>query len=152
MIILVVSILVLTTAVWLFNKATSVNVCPICAGVSLTWIFSLIGQFAGLLSTADWELPTAILIGGSVVGIAYRLEDKLYVGASKLIWKTIFIPLGFFLAYGLVQFNLPGVVMASLLLCVVVVCFRARGSGVSQKKARDSGAAGELMEKMKDCC
>lgn len=152
MIILTASILVLTVAVRLFDKVTSMNICPICAGVALTWSLSLAGQFTGLLSVAEFQLPTAILVGGSVVGIAYKLEGRLYAGASKLLWKALFIPSGFSLAYGLLQFDWLNIFLSSALLFIVTVCFWAHDTGIAQNEIHSSKAVKELTENMKSCC
>jgi len=45
------------------------QICPICAGVSLTWLWMLFGMWFGLLSVARYEFLTAILMGASIGGI-----------------------------------------------------------------------------------
>ena len=46
----------------------------------------------------DLIIP-AMLMGGSVVGLAFQLGEKLDHGKSLILWKTLFIPTGFVLAY-----------------------------------------------------
>ncbi|MDP3999789.1 MAG: hypothetical protein Q8P76_04365 [bacterium] len=103
--IVIFSILAITGLVWLFNKISPFKVCPICAGVSGTWLWLLAAMANGWLSVNSYQLPVGILMGGSVVGIAYQLEKRLPENRSPLIWKTIFIPLGFLVAYYLVLFD-----------------------------------------------
>ncbi|MDP2664447.1 MAG: hypothetical protein Q8O97_00530 [bacterium] len=92
----IVSIAVITGAVWLVGKVLPFKVCPICAGVSGTWLWMLVALFLG------YEIDlviAAMLLGGSVVGIAYQLEKRLPAGHSPLLWKALFVPAGFVVAY-----------------------------------------------------
>lgn len=41
----------------------------------------------------------AMLLGGSVAGIAYQVEQRLPLERSPLLWKILFIPAGFVAAY-----------------------------------------------------
>ena len=76
MIIAIISIFVFTSAVWVLNKIIPVKICPICAGVSLTWLWMLFGMGYGFLSVEKYQIVIAILMGGSVVGITNKLEEK----------------------------------------------------------------------------
>ena len=76
MIIAILSILILTSVIWVLNKILPIKICPICAGVSMTWLWMLLGMGYGLLSIEKYQLITAILMGGSVVGITNKLEEK----------------------------------------------------------------------------
>jgi len=100
-----ISILVITTLVWFLNKVLSRKVCPICAGVAGTWIWMLIGILTNQLSVISYQLLVGILMGGSVVGIAYQLEKRLSAGSAgwrtPLLWKILFIPIGFAAVYSL---------------------------------------------------
>lgn len=76
MITAILSILILTCVVLVLNKKLPFQICPICAGVSLTWLWMLFGMGYGLLSVEKYQLVTAILMGGSVVGITNKVEEK----------------------------------------------------------------------------
>ncbi|MEK7190231.1 MAG: hypothetical protein AAB661_00500, partial [Patescibacteria group bacterium] len=52
------------------------QICPICAGVSLTWLWMLFGMGLGFLSVEKYQMVIAILMGGSVIGIVNKLEEK----------------------------------------------------------------------------
>ena len=52
------------------------KICPVCAGVLLTWLWMLLGMGYGFLSVEKYQIITAILMGGSVVGITNKLEEK----------------------------------------------------------------------------
>ena len=70
------SILLIVSATWIVNRKLSTKVCPICAGVLLTWLWMLLGMGYGLLSVEKYQLITAVLMGGSVIGITNKLEEK----------------------------------------------------------------------------
>ena len=148
----VFSILALAFAVWLFGKLFSFIVCPICAGVSLTWIGILVGILLGGLPTAEFQLPMAILMGGSVVGIAYKLEDKLRNGRSQLLWKSLFISIGFAFVYSLAIFDWYAVTGAGIFLAVVIFSFVGRKSAYIGGAEDANKVVAELTEKMKSCC
>jgi len=75
-IIAVISILVFTLLVWIVNKKLSINICPICAGVTLTWVWMFAGMWFGLLSATRYEFITAILMGASIGGIVTEIKKK----------------------------------------------------------------------------
>jgi hypothetical protein len=85
MIIAIISILIIVFAVWLINKKLPIKICPICAGVSLTWLWMLLGMGYGMLSIEKYQLVTAILMGGSVVGITNKLEEKYKILKGRRI-------------------------------------------------------------------
>src|SRR3990167_9616430 len=74
MITAIISILLVTLAVWGINKKLPIKICPICAGVSLTWLWMLGGMWLGLLSVSRYEFLAAILIGASIGGIVTEIK------------------------------------------------------------------------------
>ena len=70
----ILSILFLTLIVWIINKKLSVPICPICAGVALTWLSMILGMWFGFLRVSDYEFITAILMGASIGGIVTELK------------------------------------------------------------------------------
>lgn len=74
MIIAILSILILTLLVWALNKILPIKICPICVGVSLTWMWMLFGMWLGLLDVSRYELLVAILMGASIGGIVTELK------------------------------------------------------------------------------
>lgn len=84
MIIAILSVLVFTVTIWALNKKLPVQICPICAGVTLTWVWMLYGMWSGILSVPKYEFITAIFMGASVGGIVAELK-KLFL---KLKNKT----------------------------------------------------------------
>ena len=134
----------ITLAVWLVDKVLSFKVCPICAGVSGTWLWMLAASFLG------YEIDrviVAMLLGGSVVGIAYQSEKRLPAGKSALLWKALFIPVGFVVAYSLVvsQWSMMAV---SLGIAGMLAWMFLKGSGTQ----RPNEKVQELKKNMENCC
>ena len=94
----VASILVLSGAAALVRRITPLRVCPVCAGVSGTWVWMLLARAAGYPQD---ERTILLLMGGSVVGIAYQLER--HVREDRQAWfKLSFIAFGVVGAWSLV--------------------------------------------------
>lgn len=148
MIIALLSILVLAGFVWLLNKKLPIQICPICAGVSLTWLCMFLGMFLGKLSIVDYQMPTAILAGGTVVGLMSKLEEFIK-GKFILIWKTIFVVSGFMAVYGLVTREWKMLLVGVILDIAVTFIFKTYGI---KKENSNPERLKELKEKMKNCC
>jgi hypothetical protein len=73
----ILSIYVFIGLAYLARKIFSVNICPICIGVSLTWIWMLLGIIFEFISSS-FVLPMVILMGFSILGIANKLKNKQY--------------------------------------------------------------------------
>ncbi|MDO8552289.1 MAG: hypothetical protein Q7S01_02025 [bacterium] len=141
----VVSILIITGLTWVANKILPVQVCPICSGVFVTWAGLLAAHFLGYEITL---IIPALLMGGSVVGIAYQME-KMLAGSSqqsRLLLKILFIPAGFVAAYGILAELWAAAFLALAFLVLVSFLFLS-----SRVKPRE-GTVAEIEQKMKDCC
>src|SRR3989338_11149434 len=112
----IVSIFGITAMAWFLNRFWPWRICAICAGVSLTWLW-MIG--ARLLGYAIDMIVPAVLMGGSVVGLAYQLENKLPPRRSPLLWKTLFIPVGFLAVLYLLLFQWLEFSLALIILGVI---------------------------------
>ena len=77
MIIAIISILLITLAVWGINKKLPIQICPICAGVTLTWLWMFLGMWFGFISVSRYEFLTAVLMGASIGGIVTELKKIL---------------------------------------------------------------------------
>lgn len=146
-IIAVLSIFLITGIGWFAKKALLVEkICPICIGVSGTWLWMLIAKLLGF--EIDLLIP-AILIGGSVVGIAYQLAKRV-PEEKALALKIIIIPAGFFTAYQLVMFNWAAFgISAAVIAVAVFVFFKITAPHSDGRKDKE---VEELEKKMKDCC
>ena len=148
MIIATYSILLLTVAVWILGRISPIKVCPICAGVSLTWLWLLVGLSLERLPIIDYQLPTVLLMGGTVVGLAFKLES-LINPSFLLVWKAAFIILGFAGAYSLIINQWLYFFLFLFGAAVTVLLFKNRGL---ENRSSENESAKQLEEKMKHCC
>lgn len=152
--IVIVSIFVLTGAMWIANKfifprlGSKLEVCPICAGVSGTWIWLLVVKFIDFLDINP--MIPAILLGGSVVGIAYQIEKKLPKEQSSLLWKVVFIPLGFLAVYNLILFR--WYMFLALVAVLVVIAMVFLSSPKHKKDTPENKKIEEIEKGMENCC
>ena len=152
-VITVASIVVITSLVWLVNKILPFKVCPICAGISLTWLLLIPPIFLGGLPFTNYQLLVAILMGGTVVGIAYQGE-KVFDWAAENIFKfrAPVIVIGFVLAFLALQnlswftLVLEGVLLAIIGYLYFVEPYRKVKSGSNLTEVK------RLEEEMKNCC
>src|SRR3989344_961755 len=131
-IITTISILGLSLLVSGVNRFLPFRVCPICAGVSLTWIWLVTGYFLGY--QIDLLIP-ALFMGGSVVGISQQLDKKL---------KIIFISLGFIVAYSILSENWVTLLVFLAIILLILFLFNNKNKKLNSNK--------ELEEKIKNCC
>ena len=141
----IVSILAITGLAWLAAKALPFPVCPICVGVAGTWLWMVAARLAGFAFDASM---LAILLGGSVVGIAYQLEKHLPEGRSPLLWKALFMPVGFAAAYGIAQPHWGLLLIAGIVLLALATVFYMPRRGPGPRSA----AVAKLEREMKKCC
>ncbi|MEK9194384.1 MAG: hypothetical protein AAB884_01090 [Patescibacteria group bacterium] len=146
--IVIISIFVIIAATLVINKL-GFRICPICAGVAGTWLWILAAVFLGAFSPTDYQLPLGILMGGSVVGIAYQLEKRLNGNISPVTWKIIFIPLGFLAVYSLLSQMFLNFAVTIVLLLLMMGIFVINPK---KKIHKESGKTKELEEKMEECC
>lgn len=148
LIIAIVSILTITGLIWLANRVLPFQICPICAGVSGTWLWMYAGMIINPSLISNFQLPISILMGGTVVGIAYQIEKRLPTGRSPLLWKTLFIPVGFAAAYSLVNFWWMPFSAAAVVAAGLAWIFLKP----NRRAAKDSSIIEKLKSKLKDCC
>ncbi len=137
----VISILVITTLVWLANKVLPFQACPVCAGTFLTWLWLVVAHFLGY--EINLVIP-ALLMGGTVVGVMYKLEKKFsgLPAGRLLLWKVVFVPAGFAAAYGVLEQLWTAVL---LVLAFIFLLSLALLSSHGE-------STGGLEKKLKDCC
>lgn len=143
----IISILIITLVAWFANQVLPFVICPICAGVFLTWVGLVGAHFVGY--GIDLVIP-ALLMGGSVVGIAYQLEKKSHnlSAGALLLWKVFFMPAGFVVAYGVLNqwWAVSGIAMTALVL--VSFLFLSAGRTARMHQATTN----EVEKRLKDCC
>lgn len=117
------------------------KICPICASVAGTWLVLTVLVLMGYLPLETFLPLIALLMGGSVVGVAYQFEKRrpLIIGAGMLLA---------FLAVRNLSFK---VLVAEFLTIAVLAYFlfaeRSGTTGSDKSKTR-----GSLEEKLKQCC
>jgi len=141
----IASLLAIAGLAWAAGRMLRLPLCPICSGVAGTWLWMLVARHHGFAIDAAM---LSILLGGSVVGIAYQIEKRLAGARSPLLWKTLFIPAGFAAAYGLAGAQWVLLVAALVVLLLLSAYFLwPRGSATTS-----STAVQELESRMKNCC
>lgn len=120
-------------------------VCPICAGVAGTWLWMLSASFLGY--AIDIRIP-AMLMGGSVVGIAYTAEKRISGKRSPLIWKMLFIPIGFAAAYALL--SQLWIMFAGAVIALAAIAFAFLGR--ADRPPANESRVKEIEKKMEQCC
>lgn len=126
------------------------NICPICVTVNSLWLVLSGGVAWGLLPSAIFILPIALLMGGTVVGIAY-LGEKRYSWAAvhPQLWKIVEITGGMLLAYFFVSRLTKTVVVIEFLVLLIIAYFLfVKPSSVKTI----GGNIRKLEEQMKQCC
>ncbi|OGG76300.1 hypothetical protein A2950_01710 [Candidatus Kaiserbacteria bacterium RIFCSPLOWO2_01_FULL_55_19] len=143
----VISILVISVFVSLANRILSFTVCPICAGVFLTWVGLVSAHFMGY--SIDLVVP-ALLMGGSVVGITYQLEKKFRDSSANvlLLWKVFFIPVGFVVAYAILG-QLWVAFLSGVTFLFLISFALASSSSTADSHTK---ATGDIEKKMENCC
>lgn len=156
--IFILSILAITGLVWLINKILPFKICPICVGVSGTWIWILAGISSGQLPAENWILLAAMAMGGTVVGIAYQGEKRFdWAKQSIFRFRVPIMVIGFPAAYWVVN-NVGWVSLAAALAIlspVFYLYFIAPYGNKPQGKIQGGNGAekiAELEEKLKSCC
>jgi hypothetical protein len=141
----IVSMFLLASLAWLAGRVSRVSVCPVCVGVSGTWLWMLAARLGGY--TVDTVI-LAMLLGASVVGIAQWIESRLPLGRSPLRWKAFALPTGFSAAYALAveQWIVAAAGIAALALLIAWFQRPARAA------SGDPAVVAQLEERMKKCC
>src|SRR3989344_4198610 len=103
-IIVVASMLIIAAIVWLLNRILPFTLCPVCAAVSGTWLLIQLALVLRLLAGQEWLWLTALLMGGTVVGVAYQGERSVrWAGSHPLLWKVLVVSGGIPLMYAMLQ-------------------------------------------------
>lgn len=116
------------------------KICPICVVVSFLWLVFSVGVAEGFLAFSAFLVPIALLMGGTVVGIANR--------SDSIGWKTLIILLGMPLAYFAVSHLSMSVVIIEfiVMLIIALLLFVKRTGG------KDDSSVRKLEKQMERCC
>ena len=151
-ILVTVALVALSASIFLLvKKAWLSSICPICLGVSLTWLTLTALMLVGFLPTTFYLLPTAILMGGTVVGVVYQGEKKFKVMRS-FTPKMVVLITGFVSTYLLLtNMNWLTLIAAALILIPLGYLFFLR-SPQATAGVENPETIRDLENKMKDCC
>lgn len=140
-IITVISILALSALVWFVGRIFQLTICPICAGTFLTWLWLVSAHFLGY--EINLVVP-ALLMGGTVVGVMYKLEKRFsgLPAGRLLLWKILFVPAGFVAAYSVLEQSWAVFLIAIAFIFLISFAFLS-------SRVKSSGG---LEKKMEDCC
>lgn len=130
------------------------KICAICAAVSLTWLGLLLFWLFGFMIDS---LIIGILMGGSVVGVMYVVEEYFKKNNLRRFWllRILIITLGF----GLVYFLLIKEWFIILLLVFLGLIFLPTAALIAKKDGGKEGgeeikkkASVDLEKLLEDCC
>lgn len=148
-----ISILAITGLIHYLNRFWPFKVCPVCIGVSGAWLGLSAMILSGRLLIADYQLLIAMLMGGSVVGIAYQGEKRfLWAQESIFRFKVPATIIGLVLAYWALR-NLSwlvfGVELAVLGILAYVFFIKPAVKPLPPQEAK---RVAELEKQMEKCC
>lgn len=149
--IVIASILALACLVWLANKVLPFQICPVCAAVSGTWFWLTAASLYGLVPAATYQPFIFLLMGGTVVGVAYQGERSFALARRwPLTWKIFVVSIGFPAAFWAAEWANPAMlaIEAVVLAILAYLFFLRRPEAI---RAEDSKAR-ELEDKLKNCC
>lgn len=141
-IIAILSIFALAGLAAFAGRVLRIRICPICAGVSGTWLWMLAAHAMDIPQDTGVIL---LLMGGSGVGIAYQLERRIRPSAQAL-FKLVFITSWMAAAWALVTTVWPVFIGAVGLDTLIFLSTRQAAQqkmSVRQKK---------LQERLEQCC
>lgn len=150
-ILVTVALVALFASIFLLVKRAGLSsICPMCLGVSLAWLVLMALMLLGYVSN-DYFLPTALLMGGTVVGVVYQGEKKFKVMRS-FAPKMVVLIIGFVLAHLLLtNMNWLTLIAATFILIPLGYLFFLK-SPQATAGTENSETIRDLEDKMKECC
>ena len=149
------SILIFIGLTELINRFSIYHLCSLCVGVSATWFLITAGILSNLFLLNDYILLLAILMGGTVVGIAYQGGQRFHWADKNIFYfRVTVILLGFILTYWAIRHInwITFVVEIFLAALIFYTYFIAPVRKHSLLNANQSERIKALKEKMKNCC
>src|SRR3989338_10434039 len=125
------SIFAVSALVGLINKALPFRICPVCVGVSGTWLLLTALSVNGYLDRETFLPMILLLMGGSVVGIAYQGEKSSpWAVAHPLVWKITIVIVGMPLAsWAAIEARIEVLIAEIILLSIVGYFYFVRPAG-----------------------
>lgn len=131
------------------------GVCAICVAVSLTWLSMLVMWF---FNFAISLVSLGILMGMSITGIMYKLEDLYKKKEMRNFWfvRLVVVVGGFYIVYQLLneEWNYLSLILiiSVIFVSIATLFFQGTTHGgvvVEQEKA---GRESSLIKRLDDCC
>ena len=162
LIIALTPLLVITLMIWLLNRQLPVQICPVCVSVSGTWLLLNAGILFGYIQSTDFLPIILLLMGGTIVGIAYQGEKSLAWAAQNTFrWKLLIIIIGMPLAlWATKNLSFKVLIFEAMILFVLAYLFFFRSPSKKQTfgnanfpPAKENYEKIKTIEnKLKDCC
>lgn len=148
------SIIFITGFIWLLNKLLPLKICPICVGISGTWLLILFGIYLGWLEADSWKLIAAIAMGGTVTGIAYQGEKRFDWAAKSIFYFRVpVILIGFiFVWWAVNNLSWQALILWVIILAAVTYIYFISPALKIFSESGDPRKVEELRKKMEDCC
>lgn len=153
MLLAIILIIIITLIFNFLNHLLKIEFCPICIGVSGTWIFLTIGIMSGILSES-YKLPILMLMGGTVVGIAFQGEKKFSFAKNNIwFWKIPAIIIGFIIFYiFFLKMNWLTFFLELILLIILSYLFFIKSKKDSEVITDKEKKIKKLEKLLKGCC
>ena len=151
-IIALILVAVITAGVKSVSRFLPFSVCALCAGVSGAWVLLSLAILTGA-APADLYLPViTLLMGGTVVGIAYQAEKKFGWRGEKAFWfRFAIIFVGFYAAHIAVGgFGWSVFTIELFVLATLAYLFFIRQDGANLKS--HSAKVEKLEKELENCC
>ncbi len=146
-------VLIITIIAWLINKMLPFGICPICAGVSGTWLLLLVGVLLNYVSMESYGSVITLFMGGTIVGIAYQGEKRFKWAQGNIAkFRVPVMLVGFLLAYcalSSISWITFGVEVAVLGLVTYLYFVMP---AIATRRVGDQTKTREIEERLKDCC
>ncbi len=141
------------------REYAGVRVCPVCAGVAITWGWMLLALVLWPELSETYRLPIAILMGASVSGGMYALSERItFSPPLAALWKIGFVVSGVGAAYAVVARS-PlaelALYLGALALAATVALVMGRAGGVGGRGEKTGGEEREverIKNAMEECC
>ena len=122
---------------------THLKICWVCVTISGLWLVMSALVAWHLVPFEVLQLPIALLMGGSVVGIAYQRHS--------LRWKITTIAIGMPAAFVLIT-NLTKITILIELIVLLIIAYKLFVHKDNSDSSDSKEHVHELEEKMKQCC
>lgn len=132
------------------SKVIGRKICAICFAVSSTWLLLLILRH---LDYSIDPLLLAILMGQSVIGVSYTIQDRF--SGFEYLWlvRVGLIVFGTYFIYSfLTNDNVLSFIFILFILALGFFSLPSIEFAATELKKKEKKALEQLQERLKDCC